>query len=122
MCITNLSRDSCRNLIYKNLGRGSGGRRRGPLQTKKATCQDGIYANLPPQRQHGRPLANPAAGFGQWRRQWLMVGEAHLVGEANIFNVKYIIHECGLPTICRPPPGRHLLDRYTYLPRFATFF
>ena len=30
-----------------------------------------------------------------------MVGEAHLVGEANIFNVKYIIHECGLPTICR---------------------
>ena len=25
-----------------------------------------------------------------------MVGEAHLVGEANIFNVKYIIHECGL--------------------------
>ena len=43
-----------------------------------------------------------------------MVGEAHLVGEANIFNVKYIIHECGLPTICRPPPGRHLLGRYTY--------
>ena len=43
----------------------------------------------------------------QWRRQGLMVGEAHLVGEANIFNVKYIIHECGLPTIiCRPPPGR----------------
>ena len=43
-----------------------------------------------------------------------MVGEAHLVGEANIFNVNYIIHECGLPTICRPPPGRHLLGRYTY--------
>ena len=46
-----------------------------------------------------------------------MVGEAHLVGEANIFNLKYIIHECGLrglPTICRPPPGRHLLGRYTY--------
>ena len=43
-----------------------------------------------------------------------MVGEAHLVGEANIFNVKYIIHECGLPTICRPPPGRYLLGRYTY--------
>ena len=52
-----------------------------------------------------------------------MVGEAHLVGEANIFNVKYIIHECGLPTICRPPPGRYLLGRYTYtLHRFATFF
>ena len=50
----------------------------------------------------------------QWRRQGLMVGEAHLVGEANIFNVKYIIHECGLPTICRPPPGRYLLGRYTY--------
>ena len=32
----------------------------------------------------------------QWRRQELMVGEAHLVGEANVFNVKYIIHECGL--------------------------
>ena len=43
-----------------------------------------------------------------------MVGEAHMVGEANIFNVKYIIHECGLPTICRPPPGRYLLGRYTY--------
>ena len=43
-----------------------------------------------------------------------MVGEAHLVGETNIFNVKYIIHECGLPTICRPPPGRYLLGRYTY--------
>ena len=43
-----------------------------------------------------------------------MVGEAHLVGEANIFNVKYIIHECGLPAICRPPPGRYLLGRYTY--------
>ena len=42
-----------------------------------------------------------------------MVGEAHLVGEANIFNVKYIIYECGLPTICRPPPGRYLLGRYT---------
>ena len=42
-----------------------------------------------------------------------MVGEAHLVGEANIFNVKYLIHECGLPTICRPPPGRYLLGRYT---------
>ena len=27
-----------------------------------------------------------------------MVGEAHLVGEANIFNVKYIIHECCLVT------------------------
>ena len=26
-----------------------------------------------------------------------MVGEAHLVGETNIFNVKYIIHEYGLP-------------------------
>ena len=50
----------------------------------------------------------------QWRRQGLMVGEAHLVGEANIFNVKYIIHECRLPTICRPPLGRHLLDRHTY--------
>ena len=50
----------------------------------------------------------------QWRRQGLMVGEAHLVGEANIFNVKYIIHECGLPTICRPPPGMYLLYRYTY--------
>ena len=37
----------------------------------------------------------------QWRRQGLMVGEAHLVGESNIFNVKYIIHECGLPSICR---------------------
>ena len=24
----------------------------------------------------------------QWRRQGLMVGEAHLIGEANIFNVK----------------------------------
>ena len=36
--------------------------------------------------------------FFQWRRQGLMAGEAHLVGEANIFNVKYIIHECGLPT------------------------
>ena len=43
-----------------------------------------------------------------------MVGEAHLVGEANIFNVKYIIDECGLPTIRRPPPGRYLLDRNTY--------
>ena len=45
-----------------------------------------------------------------------MAGEAHLVGEANIFNVKvkYIIHECGLPSICRPPPGRYLLGRYTY--------
>ena len=52
-------------------------------------------------------------GFVQWRRQGLMVGEAHLVGEASIFNVKYIIHECGLPTICRPPPGRYLLGRYT---------
>ena len=37
-----------------------------------------------------------------------------MVGEANIFNVKYIIHECGLPTICRPLPGRYLLGRYTY--------
>ena len=45
-----------------------------------------------------------------------MAGEAHLVGEANIFNVKvkYIIQECGLPSICRPPPGRYLLGRYTY--------
>ena len=34
-----------------------------------------------------------------------MVGEAHLVGVADIFNVKHIIHECGLPTICRLPPG-----------------
>ena len=58
----------------------------------------------------------------QWRRQGLMVGEAHLVGETNIFNVKYIIHEYGLPTICRPPPGGYLLGRYTYLHRFATFF
>ena len=33
-----------------------------------------------------------------------MVGEAHLVGVADIFNMKYIIHECG-----RPPPGT-----YTY--------
>ena len=37
-------------------------------------------------------------GYEQWRRQGLMVGEAHLVGEANIFYLKYIIHECGLPT------------------------
>ena len=66
-------------------------------------------------------LADPAAGFReatwggvQWRRQGLMVGEAHLVDEASIFNVKYIIHEYGLPTICRPPPGRYLLGRYTY--------
>ena len=52
-----------------------------------------------------------------------MVGEAHLVGETNIFNVKYIIHEYGLPTIYRPPPGGYLLGRYTYtLHRFATFF
>ena len=29
----------------------------------------------------------------QWRRQGLKVGEAHLVGETNIFNVKYIIDE-----------------------------
>ena len=43
-----------------------------------------------------------------------MVGEAHLVGVANVFNVKYIINECGLPTICRLPPGRYLLGRYTY--------
>ena len=44
-----------------------------------------------------------------------MVGEAHLVGEANIFfNVKCIIHEFGLRTICRPPPGRYLIGRYTY--------
>ena len=43
-----------------------------------------------------------------------MVGEAHLVGETIIFNVKYIIHEYGLPTICRPPPGGYLLGRYTY--------
>ena len=50
----------------------------------------------------------------QWPRQGLMVGEAHLVGETNIFNVKYIIHEYGLPTICRPPPGGYLLGRYTY--------
>ena len=50
----------------------------------------------------------------QWRRQGLMVGEAHLVGETNIFNVKYIIHEYGLPTICRPPPGGYLLGRHTY--------
>ena len=50
----------------------------------------------------------------QWRRQGLMVGEAHLVGEAHIFNVKYIIHECGLPTICRPLSGRYLLGKYTY--------
>ena len=50
----------------------------------------------------------------QCRRQGLMVGEAHLVGETNIFNVKYIIHEYGLPTICRPPPGGYLLGRYTY--------
>ena len=28
--------------------------------------------------------------------------------------MKYIIYECGLPTICRPPPGRYLLGRYTY--------
>ena len=28
-------------------------------------------------------------GLRQWRRQGLMVGEAHLVGEANIVNVKY---------------------------------
>ena len=34
----------------------------------------------------------------QWRRQVLMVGEAHLIGEAIIFDLKYIIHECGLPT------------------------
>ena len=27
-------------------------------------------------------------GSSQWRRQGLMVGEAHLVSEANIFNVK----------------------------------
>ena len=47
----------------------------------------------------------------QWRRQGLMVGEAHLVGETNIFNVQYIIHECGLPTICRPPPGIYLPSR-----------
>ena len=60
--------------------------------------------------------------INQWRCQGLMVGEAHLVGEANIFNVKYIINECGLPTICRPPPGRYLLGRYLYLHRFATFF
>ena len=26
-------------------------------------------------------------GLWQWRRQGLMVGEAHLVGEENIFNV-----------------------------------
>ena len=43
-----------------------------------------------------------------------MVGEAHLVGETNIFNMKYIIHEHGLPTIRRPPPGGYLLGRYTY--------
>ena len=54
------------------------------------------------------------SSWRQWRCQGLMVGEAHLVGEANIFNVKYIIHECGLPTICRPPPGGYLLGRYTY--------
>ena len=44
-----------------------------------------------------------------------------MVGEANIFNVKYIIHECGLPTISRPPPGRYLLGRYTY-PGLQHFF
>ena len=54
----------------------------------------------------GPLLVQPDYLTDQWRRQGLMVGEAHLVGEANIFNVKYIIHECGLPTICRPPPGR----------------
>ena len=45
-----------------------------------------------------------------------MVGEAHLVGETNIFNVKYIIHEYGLPTICRPPSGGYLLGRYYIFP------
>ena len=47
----------------------------------------------------------------QWRRQGLMVGETHLVGETNIFNAKYIIHEYSLPSNCRPPPGRYLLVR-----------
>ena len=28
--------------------------------------------------------------------------------------MKYFIHECDLPTICRPPPGRYLLGRYAY--------
>ena len=28
--------------------------------------------------------------------------------------MKYFIHECGLPTNCRPPPGRYLLGRYAY--------
>ena len=33
-------------------------------------------------------IANIREGGGQGRRQGLMVGEAHLVGEANIFNLK----------------------------------
>ena len=34
------------------------------------------------------PSPAPAKPRSQWRRQGLMVGEAHLIGEANIFNVK----------------------------------
>ena len=47
-----------------------------------------------------RILTGRAYIFYQWRRQEFMVGEAQLVGEADIFNVKYIIRECGVPTIC----------------------
>ena len=52
-------------------------------------------------REGGLEIAPPPVGRGvnfQWRRQGLMVGEAHLIGEAIIFDLKYIIHECGLPT------------------------
>ena len=43
-----------------------------------------------------------------------MVGEAHLIGEAIIFNLKYIIHECGLPTNYLSTVAGYLLGRYTY--------
>ena len=51
-----------------------------------------------------------------------MVGEAHLVGEANIFNVKYIIHECGLPTfVDRRQVGNRVSGKKD-THHFASFF
>ena len=71
---------------------------------KYSTCTS-FVAHSPHRPAHDAVAAPGVNGrwgtFGRWR-------------EAIIFNVKYIIHECGLLTICRPPPGRYLLGRYTY--------
>ena len=93
-----------------------------PPPRENPGCAPGYWGNQARTRGPGSWDLKYTPTKTQWRRQWLMVSEAHLVGEANIFNVKYVIHECGLPTICRPPPGRDLLGRYRYLHRFATFF